>query len=206
VLQRRLTGALAAAIALAVLAGCGDKPIEDNLVRPGITALDEARSEACGANASAVRTAIDAYTMLEGEPPPDEQALVDGEFLRETTTDWDVVDGELVAENPACGPVGEAATPPTVVDITTDAVPMSADEILAEMTDEQVSQVGGVDCAGELADIFSAAERFVADLGREPEGFDDLVDEGYLDTLPALWVTDGDELRPAGDGPCLDLG
>lgn len=205
-LQRRLTGALLATVAAGAIAACGDKPIEDNLVRPAITALDEARSETCGVNESTVQAAVDAYTLLEGDPPPDEQALVDGEFLRETTTDWNVVDGELVAENPACGPVGETATPPTRVDIVTETVPMSADEVLAGMTDEQIAQVGGDDCARELAQIFSAAERFVAELGREPAGFDDLVSEGHLVELPELWVADGDQLRPAEDGPCLDLG
>jgi hypothetical protein len=206
VLQRRLTGALLATVAAGALAACGDKPIEDNFVRPAITAMDEARSETCGVNASTVGAAIDAYTMLEGDPPPNEQALVDGGFLRETTTDWNVVDGELVAENPACGPVDGTATPPTLVDIVTESAPLSADEVLAGMTDEQIAQVGGDGCAQELAQIFSAAERFVVELDRDPDGFDDLVDEGYLDALPELWVTDGDQLRPADDGPCLDLG
>jgi hypothetical protein len=206
VLQRRLTGVLAATIVVATLAGCGDQPIEDDLVRPGITAAGEARSDVCGLNASAVRTAIDAYTMLEGEAPSDEQALVDAGVLPEASDDWDVVDGVLVAENPACGPVGEAATPPTVVDIVTDAEPMSAGEVLAGMADEQIAQVGGAECAAELAEIFSAAERFVAELGRAPEGFDDLVDAGYLTELPELWVADGDALHPADGSDCAELG
>ena len=205
-LQRRLTGALLVTAAVGALAACGDETIEDNLVRPGITAIDDARTEACGANAGVLRSAIDAYTLIVGEPPPDEQALVDERFLRETTTDWDVVDGDLVAENPACGPVGASATPPTVVDIVTDSEPLSADELLAQMTDAQIDAVGGRDCALELARIFSAAERYVADLGSEPTDFDDLVAAGFLDAPPTLWHADGDRLAPAAGSGCEELG
>jgi len=203
VLQRRLIAALL--VALATITGCGDEPIEDNLVRPGITAIEEARSEACGMNASTLRTAIEAYSMLEGDPPPDEQALIDAGFLREATADWNVVDGELVAENPACGDVGAAPVPPTVVDIVTDTAAISAEELLADMTDEQVEQVGGADCARELAAIVAAGQRFFVEREEEPTGFEDLVDAGYLDGLPGLWAITEDRLVPVAGSGCIDL-
>jgi hypothetical protein len=200
VLQRRLTGVLLAT--LVALTACGDDTLEDNLVRPGITAMDDARTEACGLNASMLRTAIDAYTMLEGAPPPDETALVP-DFLREETTDWDVVDGQLVAENPACGEAPEV-TP--IDDIVTSTLPsLTADEVLASFSPEQIEQIGGQACAAELAAIFAAGERFVAEQDGEPANLQDLVDAGYLSELPALWQADADQLRPAENGGCRDL-
>jgi hypothetical protein len=200
VLQRRLTGVLLAT--LVALSACGDDTLEDNLVRPGITAMDEARTEACGLNASMLRTAIDAYTMLEGAPPPDEAALVP-DFLREETTDWDVVDGQLVPENPACGDAPEV-TP--IDDIVTSTLPSpTADEVLASFSAEQVEQIGGQACAAELAAIFAAGEQYVAEQSADPEGLQDLVDAGYLTELPGLWQADGDELTPSDGSECTDL-
>jgi hypothetical protein len=203
VLQRRLISvALLSAVGLVAVTGCGDKPIEDVVVRPGITAIQEARDDACGLNARTLRTALDAYEMLEDEPAPDEQALIDAGFLRETTSDWDVVDGELIAENPACG-----AVPVTSIDdiVTSTAPVLSADEILAGWSDEQIDQVGGAECASELAAIFAGADRYVAEQGAEPTDFQDLVDAGYLTDLPTMWVADGDQLVPAADSGCADL-
>ena len=199
-LQRRLTGVLLTT--LVVLSACGDDTLEDNLVRPGITAMDEARTETCGLNASMLRTAIDAYTMLEGAPPPDESALVP-DFLREQTTDWDVVDGELVAENPDCGDPPEV----TPIDaIVTSTLPnLTADEVLASFSQEQIDQIGGTECATELAEIFAAGERYVAEQAGEPQGLQDLVDAGYLAELPTLWQADGDELTPTDGSGCADL-
>jgi hypothetical protein len=206
VLSRRLSGALLVTLAATLLVGCGDKPIEDNLVRPGITAMDDARNEACGLNASSVRTAVEAYRMLEGDPPPDEQALVDEGFLRETTTDWDVVDGELVAENPACGPVGEAAAPPTLVDIVTESIaPASADEILAEFPDDLIEAVGGAECARELAVIGAAGEAFVARVGRDPVDLSELA--GDIDPPATRWALDDQtgQLVPTAGSGCQPL-
>jgi hypothetical protein len=200
VLQRRLTGVLLAT--LVALTACGDDTLEDNLVRPGITAMDDARSETCGLNASMLRTATDAYTILEGAPPPDEAALVP-DFLREETTDWDIVDGQLVAENPACGDAPEV-TP--IDDIVTSTLPsLTADEVLATFSPEQIEQVGGAECAAELAAIFAAGEQYVAEQPGDPEGLQDLVDAGYLPELPALWEADADQLLPADGSGCNDL-
>jgi hypothetical protein len=200
VLQRRLTGVLLAT--LVALTACGDDTLEDNLVRPGITAMDEARTETCGLNASMLRTAAEAYTMLEGSPPPDEAALVP-DFLREETTDWDIVDGQLVAENPACG---EAPDVTPIDEIVTSTLPnLTADEVLASFSAEQIEQIGGQACAAELAAIFAAGEQYVAEQAAEPQDLQDLVDAGYLTELPALWQADGDALTPTEDSDCTDL-
>ncbi len=105
-LSRRLIASVGAALLLTACAGVDGTErgaIRENVVEPGITAIEQAGSETCSMNASALRTAVDAYTLFEGDAPPDEQALVDAGFLRGLTDDWDVVDGVLVAENPACG-------------------------------------------------------------------------------------------------------
>ena len=202
-LSSRLTVSLAAC-GVAVLASCGGDEIEDAVVRPGITAMEDAGSAACSANQATLRTAIDAYTMLEGEPPPDEAALVEAQFLREEMTDWDVVDGEVVAENPACGDPA-AITPIDDIVTSTVAAP-SADEILAAWSDDQIDGVGGTECATELAAILAAAPRYAEERGTDPDGLADLVDAGYLTEAPRLWTVVDDELVPTDDSPCTGLG
>lgn len=201
-LPRRLI-VLLAACGVVVLASCGGgDEIENAVVRPGITAIEDARSETCAANASILRQAIDTYTILEGEPPVDEAALVP-DFIREETTDWDIVDGEVVAENPACGEV-PAVTP--IDDIVTSSAPLpTADEILAGWTDEQIDGIGGTDCATELSAILAAAPRFAQEQGADPDGLADLVDAGYLAEPPKLWTVADDELAPADGSACISL-
>ena len=203
---RRLTLlAAAAAVVLAVTACSEGGAIEENVVRPGITAITEdAPAAACAANASVLRNAIDAYTLLEGAPPPDEQALVDADHLRETTTDWDVVDGELVAENPACGTLPDE-TPVATLDIVTETEPLDADELYATFDQDQIDSVGGEACARELAAIIAAAETFLAERAAEPADIDELVATGYLAAPPELWQLVGAELLPTDDGGCNDL-
>lgn len=201
-LPRRLTTTLAAC-GVVLLASCGGgDEIEDAVVTPGITAIDDARSETCAANASVLRQAIDAYTLLEGDAPTDEAALVP-DYLREETTDWDIVDGEIVAENPACGSVPEV-TPLDDIVTSTVALP-TADEIVATWSDDQIDGVGGTECAAELAEILAAAPRYAEERGVDPEGLADLVDTGYLAELPRLWTVTDDELVPADGSPCTPL-
>lgn len=201
-LQRRLIGPALAVVALATLTACNDKTLEDNLVRPGITAMDEAQVQACVANRQILTTAIDAYELLKGEPPPDEAALVAAQYLRAETTDWNVVDGDIVAENPECGTVPE---PEAVEIVTSDGEVLTADQMLAGMTDEQVASLGGVECAREFSQIVAGAEAFVAERGDVPTGFQDLVDAGYLAATPTLWQTDGEQLVPTTGGGCIPI-
>ena len=202
-LPGRLTVTLAVC-GVGLLASCGGDEIEDAVVRPGITAMDDAGSAACAANQTTLRVAIDAYTVLEGEPPPDEAALVDAQFLREETTDWDVVDGEIVAENPACGDPAEI-TPIDDIVTSTIAAP-TAEEFLATWSDEQIDGVGGIECATELSAILTAAPRFADEQGIDPDGLDELVDAGYLTRMPELWtLSDDDELVPTDGSPCTWL-
>jgi hypothetical protein len=201
VLHRRLT-LLVAAASLAALTACSEGgAIEENVVRPGITAITEdAPAAACTANASVLRNAIDAYTMLEDGPPPDEQALVDAGYLRETTTDWEVVDGELVAENPACGSV-----PVATLDIVTETEPLDADDLYATFDQAAIDSIGGEACARELAAIIAAAETFLAERSAEPADIEQLVTTGYLATSPELWELVDAELLPAAGSGCNPL-
>lgn len=189
-------------VAVLTLAACSEGgAIEENVVRPGITAMTEdAPAAACAANASALRSAIDSYTLLEGDPPPDEQALVDAGYLREATTDWDVVDGELVAENPACG--ADDAVPIATLDIVTGTEPLTADELYATFAPADIESLGGEACARELAAIIAAAETYLAERAAEPADLDELVAAGYLPATPELWELVGAELLPTADGGC----
>jgi hypothetical protein len=209
VLQGRLTiVVVAGAIVLTACAGADGTErgaIRENVVEPGITAIEQGRSETCGVNATALQTAIDSYTLLEGDPPADEAALVDAGLLREETTDWDVAGGVLVPENPTCGPVpGDA--PVSTIEIVTEDVPLDADALYATFDRVQIDSVGGEACARELAEIIAGAEAFVADRAAQPADLQALVDAGYLDRLPTRWANDGDQLLPTDAGGCTDLG
>lgn len=200
-LQGRLT-AVVAAVTLTACSGSGGA-IEENVVRPGITAITEdAPAAACTANLSIVRQAVEAYTLLEGTPPGDEQALIDAEFLREATTDWDVVDGEIVPQNPACGEVPE---PVATVDIVTDTERIDPDDFFASFDQTQIDAVGGEECAREFAAIVAGAENYFNERGTDPGGFRELVDTGYLAQLPTLWALVDEQLVPADGSDCADL-
>lgn len=194
------------AVALVATGACSEGgAIEENVVRPGITAITEdAPAAACSVNAATLRAAIESYRLLEGEPPSDEQALVDAGYLRGTTTDWDVVDGELVAENPACGDVDEA--PLATLDIVTEAEPLDADELYATFDEAAIESVGGEECARELAAIVAAAETFLAERQAEPTDIAALVTSGYLAEAPERWQLVGAELLPVDGSGCNPLG
>ena len=101
-LPDRLT--LAALAAAALLTACSGADgtdggaIRENVIEPGITAIDESSGLACGSEASSFRTALEAYELVEGEPAADEQALIDAGLLRAESELWDVIDGRLVAQ------------------------------------------------------------------------------------------------------------
>ncbi len=208
-LQGRLT---LAATALLLLGACASADgtergaLRENVIEPGITAITkDAPAANCGVNASTLQNAIDSFTLLEGDPPPDEQSLVDAGYLRETTTDWDVVDGVLEAENPACGPVPSDATIATL-DIVTESEPLDADEVYATFDRDQIESVGGEACARELATIGAAGEAYVAEQGADPADIDELVATGYLADAPRLWVLTDGELVPADGSGCTAVG
>ena len=214
-MKRRSAVAVVGALAVvATLAACGGEDgtggaIEENVVRPGITAMEQASGLACNSDAEALRVAIESYTVLEGEPPPDEAALVAGKFLRAESELHDVVDGQVVPLDPGCG--GTGSVPPTAPPVTelgeivtSTEPPLTPDQMMAELTPEEISQVGGEACARELATIFTAGENYVAERGTDPDSLDELVQAGYLET-PTLWVVEDNALLPAEGSGCVDL-
>jgi hypothetical protein len=208
VLQGRLTAAAAIAAGVLVLVSCASADgtdggvIRENVVEPGITAIEEARTLSCDADAQTLQTALDLYEVTEGEPAPDEAALVTAGFLREESQAWDVVDGALVAQDASCGPVDPAPTT-TVLDIVTDTEPaFTADELYATFSPEQITAIGGEQCARELAEIYAAGDRFVTERGDGPETMADLVDAGLLEREPELWTVVDDELVGVDGSGC----
>ena len=102
-LLSKITLAAAAAAALVTLAACGSEadPVEQVVepavtrIEQGIDAIDQSRVLACDGDRATLQTAIDAYTTLEGEPPPNEAALV-GDWIREESELYDVENGVVV--------------------------------------------------------------------------------------------------------------
>lgn len=218
-LQGRLTAALVA-LALAGMAcsGADDEaagPIEENVVAPGVTAIDQATAAVCEREADNLRRLLDEFEVIEGAPAESESALVATGYLTEESELFDVVDGRLEAVTPACksavpvtAPSGSAplTAPATEVgQIVTDEQLLSADEVFGAMTDDDVTAFGGEACARELADILAAAERYLAREGANPTSLDDLADD--LEREVNLWELDptGAFLVPAPGSPCPDV-
>lgn len=198
-LQGRLTGLVAITLLLAACSGDGD---EDELtLTPAVEAadLDDPGDIACAAAAANLRAAVQGHEIELDRLPADEDELIEAGFLRGPNELWDVVDGELVPVDPACEDV---PTDVNAIDIMTDPQrPMTADEFYRLLTADAIAEFGGEECAQELAEIYAAGERHVADRGEAPANLDELVERGYL-VRPELWVLDGDELAPVDGSGC----
>jgi hypothetical protein len=211
--------AVVVAVVVMMAAACSDvggdgaiDGIEDDVVRPGLTAIEQVPALACDADVQTVVVALESYETLEGVPAPDQQALVDGGYLRTASVLVDVVDGAIVVQNPDCGPAVAGAPAPLtapaidVGEIVTSAAPLltSTDEVLAAMSEADIAAYGGVVCATEIAAVSAAGQRFVTREGRNPESLDDLA--GDLDREITLWDLDAERqiLVPADGSPCLD--
>jgi hypothetical protein len=214
-LQGRVALTLGAGLAAALLlVACGDKPIEQ-LERTGVTAIEQASALACSQDAETLQQAIQFYTELEGKPPADEAALVADGNLREPSKLYDVVNGQIVPTDPGCGSTGAVATTPSgsppmtapatdVGEIVTSMeAPLTPQQMLASFTPQEVAEVGGQECAGELASIYVASQKYLAAQGKGPQSLDDL--GGYLDQPIDLWQVESDSLVPVAGSGCVAL-
>jgi hypothetical protein len=208
VLSRRLIASTGAVLLLGGCAGADGTErgaLRENVIEPGITAIDQSRVMACGSEASSFRTSLEAYELLEGVPALDEDALIDSGLQRSESELWDVVDGQLVAQDPACGQVPTTVEATEIVTESDIGQAPTVDEILADFTDQQVELVGGDECARQLAVVTAGAGRFVAERGVDPATIDDVERAGYFVEPVTMWdVVDG-QLRPAPGSPCPDF-
>jgi hypothetical protein len=89
-----------------VVSACGGDDgggvIEDNLIRPGITAMNQASELACNADEAALTMALEAYEIMNGDPASDQAALVEAGFLREPSMLHEVLDGQIRPIDPGC--------------------------------------------------------------------------------------------------------
>lgn len=220
-LQGRVIRPISAGVALmALLAACGGaapRPIE-TLERTGVTAIEQSKALACNGDAEVLRQAIEVYSELEGHPPADEAALVAAQDLREESKLYDVVNGQIVPVAVDCGGTGAPASPATTPSgsppmtapatdlgdiVTSTEPPLTAEQMLAQFTPEEIAEVGGQECAGELASIFVASQNYVAEQGKDPESLDDLA--GYLDQTIDLWVVQDGALAAVSGSGCINL-
>lgn len=204
-LPGRLTRAAVVAAAVGVLAACGsadgteDGALGDAVVEPGVTAIQDAGGLACSADADLLRTASEAYELIEGRPAVSEGALVGAGLLREESELWDVIDGQLVAQNPECG--GDV--------VTTDQAATSAEPdlptpemILTELSEAQIAESGGYDCAYEIAQVGLALGRWQAERGVPPQSLAQVVEAAYLEP-PSLWTMTATGLEPVAGSSCI---
>lgn len=207
-LSSRLIAAGAAAVVLAACAqvdGTDRGAIRENVIEPGITAIDDSRAFACNSDASTYRTVLEIYEVAEGEPAPDEAALVAGGYVRGESELWDVVDGRLVAQHPDCGDVPTSISATEIVTEASDAEVPSVDEVLATFTDDDVASFGGPDCARQLAVIFAGASSYAEQEGVEPTTMADVEAAGYFAEPVTMWEVVDDTLRPAAGSGCVDF-
>jgi hypothetical protein len=220
VLQSRLTATFAVLALVVGLAACNsasDEPgaIEDNVVAPGVTAIDRSTALACELDADTLRTALESFELVEGSPAESEAALVASGYLSDESELFDVLDGELIAVANSCKgevavttPTGEtpASAPATELgQMVTDEDLLDAAGVFDAMTPADVAEFGGEACARELADVFAAGQRFVARDGRPPTSLSDLASD--LERDVTLWELDatGTILVPTDDSPCPDV-
>ena len=193
--------------------GGGGGVLEENVVRPGVTAIEQAPVAACGQDLATLQLAVDTYATLEGSPAPNESALVATGNLREESALLDVIDGQIVAQDPACDGVAPKITPSetamtapatTIGDIVTSAEPLTTDDVLATMNAADIEAYGGIECATEIAAVSAAGQAFNGREGRNPNSLDELA--GDLDREIVLWTFDPDAqaLAPADGSPCPD--
>jgi hypothetical protein len=209
--------AVALGVLTTVLVACnggdGGGVIEDEVVRPGITALDEGAGAACGQDLATLQLAVDTYATLEGSPAPNESALVATGNLREESELLDVIDGQIIAQAPACEAVVPKITPTetvmtapatTIGDIVTSTEALTTDDVLATMTEADIAAYGGIECATEIAAVSAAGQAFIAREGRNPNSLDELSDD--LDREIVLWTFDPDAqaLAPVDGSGCPD--
>jgi hypothetical protein len=225
VLQGRLTKVAALAIAgIVALSACGVDGTErdalrENVIEPGITALNQSEQLACDGDAATIRLAMDAYELFERQPAPDEQALIDGEFLGGESDRWDVVDGRLLAQDPDCGTVlpPEPLPLPEIVteskptgEVVTENNPIGligVERLLAELTTDDVAELGGSECARQLAVFATGVERYRSESGLMPEAMTQLEEGDFFVEPITLWrfSETEEQLVPADGSPCLAL-
>ena len=208
-LLRRLSTASAAAIvvltACAGADGTDDGAIRENVVEPGLEAIDESQALACSSEASSFRTVLEIYEVREGEPAPDEAALIEGDYVPSESELWDVVDGQLVAQHPDCGDVPTTLPATEIVTESGGSEPLTVDDVMATFTDDDIASFGGPDCARQLAVVFAGAGQYTAIEGVEPDTIAEVEAAGYFAEPVTMWEVVDETIRPTPESDCLDF-
>lgn len=208
-LRSQLIAALGAAATMAACAGIDGSDtgvLREEVIEPGITAIEEVDGLACIADADTLSTALEIYEVLEGEPAPDEAALIEKDLLRSESELWDVIDGEIVARHATCGP----AAPATTIEIVTEAAPDSiapptVDEILADIALADIEAAGGLVCIRQLAVVVLGVGAYERQEGVPPESIEQLDTAGLLSEPVDRWELTGGVERPVEGSGCVDL-
>lgn len=197
---------------LGLLTACGGQGvIEKNVIRPGITALDQSKVLACEGDAETLRVAMEAYDLLESKPAPDEATLVAAQFLKHESDYWNIANGQLVAQDPDCGTVTPieivteqtaSATADVSTDFSTELAAMTPESVVAGATEAEIAEVGGRDCALEVARVGLAFGQSAIANGVEPTSIQQLLDDGTLEPL-ALWTPTGMILDAYPGSSCI---
>lgn len=101
---------LAIPLLTVALAACAPSAEEVRTIAPADEGAPPqgARGEACGINRQTLQTAIDAYLVMEGDPPADQQALVDLGLIREPVPGFTIVSDGVTA-TPEAAPGGDCS-------------------------------------------------------------------------------------------------
>jgi len=103
-----------------------------------------------------------------------------------------------------------AALPETAAETTepthADQLARRSQDYFAQLSEQEISEVGGEACAKELATVVAAADLFTEDMGVEPSSVNDMYDQGWLVDPLALYEPDEQgSIRPLPGSGCTDV-
>jgi hypothetical protein len=153
----------------------------------------------CEQDRRTVEVAIEAYYANYAEYPESMDVLV-GDYLRRSLDSYSVLaDGQIERRHDM------PCTLTARVDDTSADVPQTLGEALALMGEDFIAEVGGIECATELAEISLAAQRFVDRSGTEPVQLSDVSDDLERPITRWQWDTNRETIIPVEGSGCIDL-
>ena len=153
--------------------------------------------EPCDQDRRLLEVAIEAYFAQTGEEPTAMNDLVD--YLREPVDSYSLTPGGELERR--------TGVPCRTESVTSDepAAIETVDDALAFLGGDQfVAEVGGIECANEIAVIVLAAQAYTEVNGTEPAELADL--DGFLESTITRWVwqPESETVVPAPGSGCVD--
>ena len=153
--------------------------------------------EPCDHDRRLLEVAIEAYFAQTGEEPTAMNDLVD--YLREPVDSYSLTPGGELERRTGvpCRTKSVTSDEPAAIETLDDALTFLGG-------DQFVAEVGGIECANEIAVIVLAAQAYTEVNGTEPAELADL--DGFLESTITRWVwqPESETVVPAPGSGCVD--